>query len=108
VLFAARNHFTGPDDHVLMVSINVLSLVIVGGMGSVPGVVLGAFALKGLPEILRELANYRLLAFGALLVIMMIARPQGLWPVGRPSLQRKEAPDSPPENDKPTQEAPNG
>ncbi len=83
VLFAARNQFTGPEDHVLMVSINVLSLVIVGGMGSIPGVVLGAFALKGLPEILRELANYRLLAFGALLVIMMIARPQGLWPVGR-------------------------
>ncbi len=108
VLFAARNQFTGPEDHVLMVSINVLSLVIVGGMGSVPGVVLGAFALKGLPEILRELANYRLLAFGALLVIMMIARPQGLWPVGRPSLQRKEAPDSPTENDKPNQEAPNG
>ncbi len=96
VLFAARNQFTGPEDHVLMVSINVLSLVIVGGMGSIPGVVLGAFALKGLPEILRELANYRLLAFGALLVVMMIARPQGLWPVGRPSLQRPE-PESPPD-----------
>lgn len=90
VLFAARNQFTGPEDHVLMVSINVLSLVIVGGMGSIPGVVLGAFALKGLPEILRELANYRLLAFGALLVIMMIARPQGLWPTGRPSLDKTD------------------
>lgn len=83
VLFAARNQFTGPEDHVMMVSINVLSLVIVGGMGSIPGVVLGALALKGLPEILRELANYRLLVFGALLVFMMIARPQGLWPARR-------------------------
>ena len=50
VLFAARNQFTGPEDHNLMVSINVLSLLIVGGMGSIPGVIAGAFALKGLPE----------------------------------------------------------
>jgi len=98
VLFAARNQFTGPEDHVMMVSINVLCLVIVGGMGSIPGVLLGAFALKGLPEILRELANYRLLAFGSLLVIMMIARPQGLWPVSRPKLD-KEIQDSPPRQD---------
>lgn len=98
VLFAARNQFTGPEDHVMMVSINVLCLVIVGGMGSIPGVLLGAFALKGLPEILRELANYRLLAFGSLLVIMMIARPQGLWPVSRPKLD-KEILNSPPPND---------
>lgn len=90
VLFAARNQFTGPEDHVMMVSINVLSLVIVGGMGSIPGVVLGAFALKGLPEILRELANYRLLAFGALLVFMMIARPQGLWPARRSRLGQNQ------------------
>lgn len=90
VLFAARNQFTGPEDHVMMVSINVLCQVIVGGMGSIPGAVLGAFALKGLPEILRDLANYRLLAFGALLVIMMIVRPQGLWPVGRPILEAKD------------------
>lgn len=103
VLFAARNQFTGPEDHVLMVSINVLSLVIVGGMGSIPGVVLGSFALKGLPEILRELANYRLLAFGALLVIMMIARPQGLWPVGRPSLD-KNNPASPGVDEEKTEE----
>ena len=64
-----------------MVSVNVLCIVIVGGMGSLPGVVLGAFVLKGLPELLRELADYRLLAFGALLVAMMIFRPEGLWPV---------------------------
>jgi ABC-type branched-subunit amino acid transport system permease subunit len=90
VLFAARNQFTGPDDHVLMVSINVLSIVIVGGMDSIPGIFLGAFALKGLPEILREVENYRLLAFGALLVVMMIMRPQGLWPSSRPRLTPTE------------------
>ncbi len=92
-LFASRNQFTGPEDHALMVSINVLCLVIVGGMGSIPGVVLGAFALKGLPEILRELESYRLLVFGALLVVMMIMRPEGLWPAARPKLEVRRPPD---------------
>lgn len=86
-LFAVRNQFTGPEDHSLMVSINVLALVIVGGMGSIPGIILGSFVLKGLPEILRELDNYRLLAFGALLVVMMILRPEGIWPAKRPRLE---------------------
>jgi len=82
-LFASRNQFTGPEDFTLMVSVNVLCIVIVGGMGSLPGVILGAFVLKGLPELLRELSDYRLLVFGALLVVMMIIRPEGLWPVRR-------------------------
>ncbi len=64
-LFASRNQFTGPEDHIMMVSINVLCLVIVGGMGSLPGVILGAFVLKGIPELLRDLTDYRLLVFGA-------------------------------------------
>ena len=72
-----------------MVSVNVLCIVIVGGMGSLPGVIVGAFVLKGLPELLRELADYRLLAFGALLVLMMIVRPQGLWPVRKKKYQRE-------------------
>ncbi len=82
-LFASRNQFTGPEDFTLMVSVNVLCIVIVGGMGSLPGVIVGAFILKGLPELLRELADYRLLAFGALLVLMMIVRPEGILPVKR-------------------------
>ncbi len=90
-LFAVRNQFTGPEDHSLMVSINVLALVIVGGMGSIPGVILGAFALKGLPEILRETENYRLLIFGGLLVVMMILRPSGLWPATRQKLEKPGA-----------------
>jgi branched-chain amino acid transport system permease protein len=91
VLFASRNQFTGPEDHNLMVSINVLSVVIVGGMGSIPGVIAGAFALKGLPEVLRQLENYRVLAFGALLVVMMILRPEGLIPSSRRSLEMQES-----------------
>lgn len=86
VFFASRNQFTGPEDHTLMVSINILSAVIVGGMGSIPGVIAGAFVLKGLPEILRELENYRVLTFGALLVIMMLVRPEGIFPPSRRKL----------------------
>lgn len=89
-LFAARNQYTGPADHTLMVSINVLCLLIVGGMGSIPGVIIGAFVLKGLPEILRELDLYRLLVFGALLVFMMIIRPEGIWPAPRRRMELHE------------------
>jgi len=82
-IFASRNKFTGPEDFMMLVSINVLCLVIIGGMGSIPGVIVGAIVLKGLPEILRQLDQYRMLAFGALLIIMMILRPEGLWPSTR-------------------------
>ncbi|MBG0787849.1 MAG: hypothetical protein H0S79_22400 [Anaerolineaceae bacterium] len=90
-MFASRNQFTGPEDFTMMVSINVLCIVIVGGMGSLPGIVLGAFVLKGLPELLRELEDYRLLVFGALLVVMMIVRPEGLWPAGRVKFKKPSA-----------------
>jgi branched-chain amino acid transport system permease protein len=94
-IFASRNQFTGPEEHSLMASVNVLSLVIVGGLGNIPGTILGAFALKGLPEILREFANFRMLAFGALLVVMMVSRPEGLIPSRRPKYPLpKDAPDS--------------
>jgi branched-chain amino acid transport system permease protein len=49
-------------------------------MGSIPGVIVGAIALVGLPELLREFAEYRLLVYGAALVAMMLLRPEGLWP----------------------------
>ncbi len=86
-LFAARNQFTNPQDHTLLVSINVLAVVIVGGMGSIPGVILGAFVLKGIPEILREFENYRIIIFAALLVVMMILRPEGILPSRRRRLE---------------------
>jgi branched-chain amino acid transport system permease protein len=89
-IFAARNQFTGPNDHQLMVSMNILSILIVGGVNSIPGIILGAFTLKGLPEILREIENHRLLVFGGLLVVMMISRPEGLWPATRPNIEKDE------------------
>jgi len=90
-IFASRNKFTGPEDFTLMVSINVLCLVIIGGMGSIPGVIVGALVLKGLPEVLRELDDYRMLVFGALLIFMMIVRPEGLWPSKRRRMELHDA-----------------
>ncbi len=69
-----------PDSYTVLVSINVLSLIIIGGLGSIPGVVVGALVLVGLPEALRELSDYRLLAFGSLLVASMLLKPRGLIP----------------------------
>lgn len=80
VLYATKQRNIFPNNFTLEVSIEVLSLVIIGGMGSIPGVIMGAIALIGLPEVLRELATYRTLAFGALLIVMVIVRPEGLLP----------------------------
>ena len=79
-IFASRLSSIFPHSFQLLVSINVLSLIIVGGMGSLPGVVVGALVLVGLPELLREFAEYRLMMYGLLLIVMMLARPEGLWP----------------------------
>ncbi len=82
-IFASRQNSIFPNDFTLIVSINVLCLVIIGGMGSVRGVIVGSVALIALPEVLRELSEFRLVTFGALLVFMMIVRPQGLLPASR-------------------------
>jgi len=66
-IFASRLGSVFPHSFQLLISINVLSLIIVGGIGSLPGVVVGALVLVGLPELLREFAEYRMLLYGALL-----------------------------------------
>ena len=78
-----------PNSFTLLVSINVLSLIIIGGMGSIPGVIVGALVIFGLPEALREFEEYRLLMFGALLVLMMLLRPEGLLPPAPPRLEEE-------------------
>jgi len=62
------------------VSINVVAIVIVGGMGSIPGAVLGAVFLIGVPELFREFSEYRFLFYGAALILMMRYRPEGILP----------------------------
>ncbi len=64
----------------LELSINVVAIVVVGGMGSIPGVVLGALVLIGLPELFREFSDYRLLFYGVALMAVMVYRPEGLLP----------------------------
>jgi branched-chain amino acid transport system permease protein len=71
-----------PSSINLFVSINVAAIVIVGGMGSIPGVVLGALFLIGIPELFRELQDYRFLFYGFALIGMMLYRPEGIWPSG--------------------------
>ncbi|HHH83387.1 MAG TPA: leucine/isoleucine/valine transporter permease subunit, partial [Chloroflexi bacterium] len=78
--FASKLTSIFPHSFKLEISINVLCLIIIGGMGSLPGVVVGALILVGLPELLREFAEYRLLMYGALLIVMMLAKPEGFWP----------------------------
>ena len=79
-IFAVMLSSVFPSSFQLLISINVLALIIVGGMGSLPGVVLGAIALIGLPELLREFGDYRYLFYGAVLIVMMRLKPEGLWP----------------------------
>ncbi|NOX63417.1 MAG: hypothetical protein GXP42_15945 [Chloroflexi bacterium] len=90
-IFASKVGTIFPNSFNLLVSINVLSLIIIGGMGSIPGIVVGSLALIGLPELLREFAEFRLLLYGALLVVMMLVRPEGLWP--SPVIRREMAAD---------------
>jgi branched-chain amino acid transport system permease protein len=79
-IFASKLTSIFPHSFNLLISINVLCMIIVGGMGSLPGVILGALALVGLPELLREFAEYRLLMYGIILIVMMLAKPEGFWP----------------------------
>ena len=86
-IFASKLGSVYPHSFSVMISIFVICLIIVGGMGSIPGVIVGAAALVGLPELLREFAEYRMLVYGAALVAMMILRPEGLWPEAKHKIE---------------------
>ena len=79
-IFAAKVGTVFPNSFTVFISINVLSLIIVGGIASNPGIVVGAIVLIGMPELLREFSDFRFLLYGILLIMMMINRPQGLIP----------------------------
>ncbi len=78
VIFAAKTSFINPASFTFMESAMILSMVVLGGMGSITGVVLAALILILVPEYLRAFSEYRMLIFGAVMVLMMIFRPQGL------------------------------
>ena len=78
VIFAAKTTFINPASFTLWESLMILCVVVIGGTGSIVGVIVGAFILILLPEYLRAFSEYRMLLFGALLVIMMVFRPGGI------------------------------
>ncbi|HEX2272369.1 MAG TPA: ATP-binding cassette domain-containing protein [Acidimicrobiales bacterium] len=111
-LYASKVSFINPDNFLFFFSVLILACVVLGGMGSVPGVIAGAFVVAFLPEYLREVAfgdtltrwlntaigghagsitEYRVLLFGLALVVMMIFRPQGLLPSRQRAAELTEA-----------------
>jgi branched-chain amino acid transport system permease protein len=78
VIFAAKTTFINPASFTIWESIIILCIVVLGGMGSIMGVILGALILILLPEYLRAFSEYRMLLFGAMLVLMMVFRPGGI------------------------------
>ena len=88
--FAARQGYINPESFTFIESAMVLAIVVLGGMGSQLGVMLAAIAITALPELAREFNEYRMLAFGLVMVLMMIWRPQGLVPATRPRLELPE------------------
>jgi branched-chain amino acid transport system permease protein len=83
VIYAEQANFINPPTFDILNSILILCMVVIGGMGSIPGSILGAGVIILLPEIFREFQEYRVFAFGVALVIVMIFRPQGLFPSKR-------------------------
>jgi branched-chain amino acid transport system permease protein len=87
VIYAEQVNFVNPPTFSVLQSILILSMVVIGGMGSIPGAILGAVAVTLLPEMFREFNEYRYFVFGVALVAVMAFRPQGLWPSRRRTLE---------------------
>jgi branched-chain amino acid transport system permease protein len=90
IFFAVKIGSIFPQSFNILVSIQALALIILGGMGNVWGVVVGSLVLVGLPELLREFEEYRLLLYGAILVAIMILKPEGLLPSARRRAELRE------------------
>lgn len=91
VLFAAKMRFVSPESFTFFESVIILCMVILGGMGSIAGVILGAMILVLLPEALRGFEHYRMLALGAGLILMMVFKPEGI--LGGPRKRAELRPD---------------
>jgi branched-chain amino acid transport system permease protein len=76
--FAGRTGFVSPESFTFAESVLVVCIVVIGGAGSLAGVILGAVVFMALPELLREAARFRMLAFGLAMVTLALVRPQGL------------------------------
>jgi branched-chain amino acid transport system permease protein len=103
VTFAYVQNFISPESFTFMESVFVVCIVVLGGMGSIPGVIVGALLIRGVPEVIQGLmvagviqlsgdatsaiTGYRFLVFGLLMVVMMAVRPQGMIPSARRALE---------------------
>ena len=85
--FAARQGLVNPESFTFIESALILAIVVLGGMGSQVGVIFAAILLTVLPEMARQFAEYRMLIFGLVMVLMMMWRPQGLLPIKRPHVE---------------------
>jgi branched-chain amino acid transport system permease protein len=79
-IFSTKLMIVSPESFSFMESCLLFCIVLIGGMGSIPGVLIGAAAISLFPEIFRPFAMYRMLIFGLVMILMMIFRPGGIWP----------------------------
>lgn len=79
-IYAFYISFISPDNFTFLVSVTIMTMVIVGGMDNIFGVIVGAFLLTMLPEKLRAFSDYRILFFGIVVILFLMIRPQGLFP----------------------------
>jgi len=89
-LYAAKMTIISPESFSFWESVVLFLIVILGGSGSIPGVIAGAALVVGLPELFRKFASARMLVFGLVMMIMMIVRPQGLFPLRRPRFREAD------------------
>ncbi|MBW6462583.1 MAG: branched-chain amino acid ABC transporter permease [Firmicutes bacterium] len=79
-LYAAKMTAISPESFMFIHSVMILLAVVLGGMGKIPGVILGAIIVTLIPELSRDIGQFRLIIFAVLLLILMLYRPQGIWP----------------------------
>jgi branched-chain amino acid transport system permease protein len=88
--FSARMKFVSPESFTFLESAMVLCMVVLGGMASIPGIILGATVLVVMQEWFREFETYRMFVFGGAMVVMMLFRPAGLIPAKRMGRRSEE------------------
>jgi len=86
-IYATKLMIVSPESFTFMESCLLFCIVLIGGMGSIPGVFIGAAAISLFPEIFQPFAQYRMLFFGAVVILMMMFRPGGVWPRQRGQME---------------------
>ncbi len=97
-LYSHFLQYINPEDFNFLKSIEIVAMVILGGMGSTLGVVIAAIVLTILPELLRDVQQYRMIIYALLLIVMMLIRPQGLFGIKLERKKKKITPEQSPES----------